>query len=159
MALVCWARISKRCLLVSSSRRTYQLTPSPPSRAGPLAANGVPLRRVNQAYVIATSASVDVSRADVSAIGDEQFSAAADKATKKKGLPVVKRDAVTGKKDSKEEEAFFVAAKKLRGETSDASKALQARVDGGIKLDATMSAYLKARFALTKGQRPHEMKW
>lgn len=34
---------------------------------GPYAVNGVPLRRVNQAYVIATSTKLDVSRLEVSA--------------------------------------------------------------------------------------------
>ena len=117
----------------------------------------MPLRRVNQAYVIATSAHVDVASADVSSVGDEHFKA--DKAEADKALGKVKADKATGKKDAKEEEAFFAAAEKRRGATSEASKALQARVDGGIKLDDTMRAYLKARFALTKGQRPHEMKW
>ena len=43
--------------------------------------NGVPLRRVNQAYVIATSTTVDVSGADVSAIDDAFF--AREKAAKR----------------------------------------------------------------------------
>merc|ERR1719321_1453303 len=40
---------------------------------GPYAINGVPLRRVNQSFVIATSTSVDVSGADVSSINDDFF--------------------------------------------------------------------------------------
>merc|ERR1712021_166996 len=42
--------------------------------SGPYKINGVPLRRVNQAYVIATSTKVDVSGVDVSSINDEYFS-------------------------------------------------------------------------------------
>uniref|UniRef100_A0A6V1XE71 60S ribosomal protein L6 n=1 Tax=Heterosigma akashiwo TaxID=2829 RepID=A0A6V1XE71_HETAK len=40
---------------------------------GPYKVNGVPLRRVNQAYVIATSVTVDVSGVDVSGIEDAFF--------------------------------------------------------------------------------------
>jgi large subunit ribosomal protein L6e len=40
---------------------------------GPHKINGVPLRRVNQAYVIATSTKVDVSKVDASKFTDEYF--------------------------------------------------------------------------------------
>merc|ERR1739842_117202 len=40
---------------------------------GPYKINGVPLRRVNQAYVIGTSTKIDVSGADVSKIDDAYF--------------------------------------------------------------------------------------
>jgi large subunit ribosomal protein L6e len=40
---------------------------------GPFKVNGVPLRRVNQAYVIATSTSVDVSKVDVAKFNDGYF--------------------------------------------------------------------------------------
>lgn len=50
--------------------------------AGPFKVNGVPLRRVNQAYVIATSTKVDVSKADVGKIADDFFKKA-KKAAKK----------------------------------------------------------------------------
>merc|ERR1712087_964224 len=59
---------------------------------GPYAVNGVPLRRVNQAYVIATSTSVDIAAADVSKFEDGYFGKAkVPKSQKKK----------------KKEEAFF----------------------------------------------------
>merc|ERR1711865_1361989 len=41
---------------------------------GPYKINGVPLRRVNQTYVIGTSTKVDVSGVDVSKIDDSYFS-------------------------------------------------------------------------------------
>ena len=41
--------------------------------AGPYKINGVPLRRLNQAYVIATSTQVDVSKVDVAKIDDAFF--------------------------------------------------------------------------------------
>ena len=43
------------------------------SFAGPFKVNGVPLRRVNQAYVIATSTKVDVSSVDVAKYADAYF--------------------------------------------------------------------------------------
>lgn len=44
----------------------------------------VPLKRVNAAYVIATSTTVDVSKVDVSKFEDKYFKAA-DKKSSKKG--------------------------------------------------------------------------
>ncbi|KAL4567414.1 hypothetical protein LXL04_022998 [Taraxacum kok-saghyz] len=40
---------------------------------GPFKINGVPLRRVNQSYVIATSTKVDISRMNVEKSGDKYF--------------------------------------------------------------------------------------
>lgn len=44
---------------------------------GPFKFNGVPLRRVNQAYTIATSTKVDVSGVNVSAFTDAFFAKSA----------------------------------------------------------------------------------
>jgi large subunit ribosomal protein L6e len=105
--------------------------------------NGVPLRRVNQRYVIATSAKVDVSSVDVSAIDDNFF--AREKVAKKEG-----------------EEALFAAGE--RGTvTSDARKAAQKSVDDKLaaavnKVDM-LPAYLSAKFTLSRGDRPHAMKF
>merc|ERR1711988_1304308 len=49
---------------------------------GPYAVNGIPLRRVNQAYVIATSTTVDISAVKADKIDDDLFKKA--KAPKKK---------------------------------------------------------------------------
>lgn len=109
-----------------------------PPRAGPFAINGVPLRRVNQAYVIATSTKVDVSGVALPAeVNDDFFKAAEEKA--KKG-----------------EADFFALQAKAEGatEVSAARKALQAKVDGAIKVSGELSAYLKAKFALRKGDKP-----
>merc|ERR1712232_338590 len=50
---------------------------------GPYKINGVPLRRVNQAYVIATSTKVDVSGIDTSKFNDEYFERPAKKTASK----------------------------------------------------------------------------
>jgi len=51
---------------------------------GPYKINGVPLRRVNQSYVIATSTKIDVSGVDVSKITDEFFKKSDEQKPKKK---------------------------------------------------------------------------
>lgn len=50
--------------------------------SGPFKVNGVPLRRVNQAYVIATSTKVDISSVDVAKFSDSYFKREVAKKTK-----------------------------------------------------------------------------
>ncbi|KAG5180771.1 RL6, ribosomal protein 6 [Tribonema minus] len=108
---------------------------------GPYKVNGVPLRRVNQAYVIATSTKLDVSKVDVSAIDDAYFARA----------PEAKKTA---------EDAFFAQASK-ESVVSDQKKKDQDVVDAsilaGLSKDKLLKAYLNAKFSLTKKDRPHEM--
>ena len=56
--------------------------PTPPLATGPYKINGVPIRRLNQAYVIATSTKIDVSGVDVSKINDDFFKRPAAEAKK-----------------------------------------------------------------------------
>lgn len=113
---------------------------------GPYKINGVPLRRLNQAYVIATSASVDVSSVDVSKIDDSFFV--------KKGLK---------KSAKKDGEAFFAKDAASKTPVDPVRKAETARVDTAIraivKATPDMKAYLNAKFTLTRGQKPHAMKF
>jgi large subunit ribosomal protein L6e len=110
---------------------------------GPYATNGVPLRRVNQRYVIATSTKVPLTGVDVNAIDDSFFA----------------REAVA--KKSKEQQLFD--NEKTATVTSDARKAAQKSVDE--KLTANISkvemlpAYLAAKFSLSKGDKPHLMQF
>ena len=53
------------------------------SNAGPFKINGVPLRRVNQSYVIATSTKVDISGVNVDKFDDTYFAKLAEKKKKK----------------------------------------------------------------------------
>jgi ribosomal protein L14E/L6E/L27E len=124
--------------------------PSVPPRpfyrdAGPYKINGVPLRRLNQAYVIATSTQVDVSKVDVSKIDDAFFARKAEKSAA-----------------GKDGEAFFAKDPK-KTVVSAARKTETARVDAAIKaiVKATPSLkqYLNSKFTLTRGQKPHQLKF
>jgi large subunit ribosomal protein L6e len=111
---------------------------------GPYKINGVPLRRVNPAYVIATSTKLDVGKVDVSKFTDDYFSKARDP------------------KDEGEKE-FFKGDAPQPAVVSDERKADQAAVDAGLltAVAATpmMEGYLAARFTLTSSDKPHLMKF
>merc|ERR1712146_863394 len=100
---------------------------------GPYAVNGVPLRRVNQAYVIATSTKVDVSKGKADKFVDGYFG--------KAKLPKSHRSKKKGE-DFFEEDA-------AKGELSAEKKADQTAVDGALKPSAVMAKYLKAKFTLS----------
>jgi large subunit ribosomal protein L6e len=110
--------------------------------SGPYKINGVPLRRVNQAYVIGTSTKVDVSGVDVSKIDDAYFAR-------------VSSDSTEG------EDEFFANDAAKPAVVSDARKADQKKVDAAIlkSVEATplMKNYLGSKFSLKKHDRPHKM--
>lgn len=110
--------------------------------SGPYKINGVPLRRINQSYVIATSTSIDVSKVDVSDIDDSYFK-------------------FEVKKSSKADEEYFSTEKKVV-QISQERKDTQARVDLSIEAAITeplLKEYLAQKFSLNKGQYPHRMKF
>ncbi|KAG8626362.1 hypothetical protein KVT40_005307 [Elsinoe batatas] len=114
---------------------------------GPFKINGVPLRRVNARYVIATKTKVDIKGVDSKTLekvsGDSYFTR--EKKTEKKG-----------------EDAFF-----KQGEKPQAKKPASARVEdqksvdkallNGLKKEPFLISYLGSSFSLRKGDRPHEM--
>ena len=110
--------------------------------SGPYKINGVPLRRVNQTYVIGTSTKIDVSKVDVSKIDDAYFAR-------------VKSDAASG------EDEFFANDAAKPAIVSDQRKADQKKVDAEILkvVDSTplMKNYLGSNFSLKKHDRPHKM--
>jgi large subunit ribosomal protein L6e len=112
--------------------------------SGPYKINGVPLRRVNQAYVIATSTKCDVSKVDVSSITDDYFSRAKD--DKKEG-----------------ESEFFAGDAPKAAVVSDQRKADQAKVDAVlekvVKSTDMLEGYLAAHFSLTSSDKPHKMQF
>lgn len=111
--------------------------------SGPYKINGVPLRRVNQAYVIATSTKIDVSAIDVSFLTDEYFARSKD---------AVKTDAET---------EFFAGDAPKPAVVSDERKADQVKVDTELlKIVAAtemLEGYLAALFTLTTNDKPHLM--
>jgi large subunit ribosomal protein L6e len=112
---------------------------------GPYKVNGVPLRRVDQAYVIATSTTVDVSGVQIDdKICDGYFKA--EKAKKKKGT----------------EEEFFNQQKEktpLAAERVADQKAVDGPLLSAIAQVPQLSGYLKSTFSLGKGQAPHAIKF
>ena len=112
---------------------------------GPYGINGVPLRRVNQRYVIATNTKVDVAGVDVSKIDDALF-------------------AREDSEDSKEDmEKLFASGESKPTYTSAIRKSTQTTVDTALTKNIEkvemLSAYMKAKFSLSKGDLPHLMKF
>lgn len=114
---------------------------------GPFKINGVPLRRVNARYVIATKTTVDLKGIDqgtVDKVGGEGYFA---------------RDKKADKKGS--EEAFFNQGKAEKKEVGKDRAEDQKKVDkallAGIKKEPMLKGYLASAFSLRKGDRPHEM--
>ena len=108
---------------------------------GPFSINGVPMKRVNQAYVIATSTKVDLKGIDTKGIEDGAFAKPKD---------------LKGKK-----EADFFAEDEGKKALPAEYIAMQNKVDtplaAAVKKTDKLAAYLKARFTLSKGDVPHKM--
>jgi large subunit ribosomal protein L6e len=113
--------------------------------SGPYGLNGVPLRRVNQKYVIATNTKVDLGGVDVSKIDDALFA---------------REDSERSKEDM---ETLFAGGEAIPTYTSAARKAAQTAVDSALtkNIDKVemLGAYMKAKFSLSKGDKPHLMKF
>ncbi|KAK6006330.1 hypothetical protein QM012_006740 [Aureobasidium pullulans] len=114
---------------------------------GPFKVNGVPLRRVNARYVIATSTKVDISGIDSSVVekvgGDAYF--AREKKSKAKG-----------------EEAFFKQgekpeAKKVASGRAEDQKTVDRAILASLKKEPFLISYLGSTFSLRSGDKPHEM--
>ncbi|KAK6515006.1 hypothetical protein TWF506_007361 [Arthrobotrys conoides] len=112
---------------------------------GPFKLNGVPIRRVNARYVIATSTKIELPSLDLAKFDDKYF---AKEESKKSG-----------------EEEFFDAAKAASEKKTlpENRSADQSEVDKAlltvIKQTPQLTSYLKSTFSLSKGDRPHLMKW
>ena len=114
---------------------------------GPFKYNGVPLRRVNQRYVIPTSTTVEVGNAQsYNKISDDFF--LQEKKAQKKLLAKAK-----GEQDFFEEKA-------RKESISDDFRKVQAEVDKSVKVnDILMKKYLGARFSLSNNDCPHLMQF
>ncbi|CAO3617600.1 unnamed protein product [Cunninghamella echinulata] len=106
---------------------------------GPFKINGVPLRRVDQAYVIATSTKIDVNAAVDAKFNDAYF------------------------KKSANAKAEFLADAGKKKTFPESKAADQKAVDKAI-IDAVaktpfLRQYLASTFSLSKGQFPHDLKF
>ncbi|KAF4655354.1 60S ribosomal protein L6 [Perkinsus chesapeaki] len=112
---------------------------------GPFRLNGVPLRRANQSYVIATSTKIDISKINTDKFNDEYFSKSY-------------QDKHSGKKT---EEEFFALEKesKLSSQFIADQKDMDKSIMSIISKDKMMPRYLRCRFTLSNGMYPHEMKF
>ncbi|RHZ81165.1 hypothetical protein Glove_123g38 [Diversispora epigaea] len=114
---------------------------------GPFRINGVPLRRVNQAYVIATSTKVDISTAcPLDKFDDAYF-----------------KKAKESKKRKVTEKEFFEDEQKKKKPLPETRASDQKEVDKNItaviKKTPHLRDYLHSRFSLSRGQFPHNLEF
>lgn len=109
---------------------------------GPYSVNKIPLRRVHQAYVIATSTCIDVSGVDVAKFDDSYFKRS--KKSTESASAVMETDTDPVKEGPTEERIAD-------------QKAVDAVLVPVIEKEALLTSYLKTKFCLKKGQYPHEM--
>lgn len=117
---------------------------------GPYVVNGVPLKRVNPAYVISTSAKVSLD--GVNANVDDSFFKKQKKFTKNE-----LKNASEAKNKKVEESKN--AEKSWRNEAKNVQKAIDDKLLPKIKAVEHMKGYLSTRFTLYNNSRPHEMKF
>eukprot|EP00286_Rhodomonas_abbreviata_P021331 CAMPEP_0181311564 /NCGR_PEP_ID=MMETSP1101-20121128/13208_1 /TAXON_ID=46948 /ORGANISM="Rhodomonas abbreviata, Strain Caron Lab Isolate" /LENGTH=235 /DNA_ID=CAMNT_0023418311 /DNA_START=198 /DNA_END=905 /DNA_ORIENTATION=- len=108
---------------------------------GPFKINGVPLRRINQAFAIATSAEVSVAGIDTSKFDDAYFA-------KPKSKSVKNADGFFAAETQKQE---------LSADRKNDQKTVDTKILDAVKKTEFMRPYLNARFSLSKGQKPHAM--
>ena len=110
---------------------------------GPYKYNGVPLKRVNAAYVLPTNTVLKVDGKVADKVKDDFF----------------KRVEI----DRKSEKDFFVEDSVKKGRVTEDRKKAQNDVDTEVKkaVDEVpmMKEYLRNRFALKSGDKPHLMKF
>ena len=110
---------------------------------GPYKYNGVSLKRVNAAYVLPTNTKLNINAEIAKNVNDKFFDRVDIERTK--------------------EEDFFEDKQKKKGRISEDKKKLQTEVDTEVKkaVDAVpmMKEYLRNRFALKNGDKPHLMKF
>ena len=117
---------------------------------GPYAINGVPLRRINPAYVIATSQKVSLN--GVTANVDDSFFKKARRYTKNE-LKGASEHRLKKCEEGKNAEA------KWKSELKTVQKSVDAKILENIKGVEHLKGYLGSRFTLTNSTRPHELKF
>lgn len=111
--------------------------------SGPFKVNGVPLRRVNSRYVIATSTKVDLEGVNV-----EKFNAA-----------YFAKEKMT-RKQKKEANMFpEQTTKEVSAERVEDQKTVDKALLAQIKKTPMLKQYLAASFSLKNGDKPHLLKF
>jgi len=113
---------------------------------GPHKLNGVPLRRVNQIYVIGTSTKLDLSSAKFDNLDDKFF----------KRVRPAKKNAEKDIFDSKKEKSQLSEERRQAQRDTDSAilQAIKANSDSRL-----LRQYLKSRFQLWNGVLPHKLKF
>ncbi|ODV88172.1 hypothetical protein CANARDRAFT_193840 [[Candida] arabinofermentans NRRL YB-2248] len=112
--------------------------------SGPFKINGVPLRRVNARYVIATSTTVSLEGLDLAKFDVAYF--AKEKSTK----------------SSKSEKEFFgegAAKNEIKAERIEDQKVVDKALISELKKTPYLKQYLASTFSLKSGDKPHAMKF
>jgi len=117
---------------------------------GPYKVNGIPLRRVNQAYVIATSTRVPITFKIPKVFDDRYFRKPKIKKTKQKAEK--KKDDFEKKKKKKEKNELPAKKKNIQ-------KMFDKPILAEIKKTPYLKQYLETRFSLLDKQYPHLMKF
>ncbi|KAF5696920.1 50S ribosomal L6e protein [Fusarium globosum] len=137
---------------------------------GPFKINGVPLRRVNSRYVIATSYKVDISGLDEKKIEEvsqpKYFTAekAKEKAGEEAFFKQGEKPQVRYNNSSTVLAKYQVTDSSLQKKEVNSSraadqKAIDKALIANIKKVDMLASYLSSSFSLRKGDKPHEMAW
>jgi len=114
---------------------------------GPYKLNGVPLKRVNAAYVLPTSSKLNVGNVDVSKVNDAWFAKSKAKGAKK------------GEAEFFADNAELSAEEKQRiANKRNTQKDVDSKVVEAVKKqDAMFAGYMRTRFTLRNNMRFHHM--
>lgn len=117
---------------------------------GPYAINGVPLRRVNPAYVIATSTKIPLD--GVQANVDDAFFKKARRYTKNE---LKNASEIRQKKVEENKQTTAKWCSELKG----VQKSVDAKLLENIKKVEHLKGYLGTRFSLSNNSKPHDLKF
>ncbi|KAL8642902.1 MAG: hypothetical protein Q9226_008453 [Calogaya cf. arnoldii] len=151
---------------------------------GPYKANGVPLRRVNARYVIATSAKVDLKGIDDQVVekvaeegyftrekkndkaGEEAFFKQGEKPEVSDIISLEKGETVKTRKEKelgvtrkRKLTRISLQKKKISSARASDQKAVDKALLTNIKKEPMLLEYLRSSFSVRAGDRPHLMKW
>lgn len=117
---------------------------------GPYKLNGCPIRRINQAYVIATSTRINISKVEIPSHIDDKYFARV--MTKPEAKTKEEKFLAKQNKASVIDEAYMAKRK-------EDQKAVDTAIIGAIGEDKMLFGYLRAKFSLSKHEYPHKMRF